>query len=219
MDASPTSPNPSSAHVLVDSGALTIGIIGSLIAAVATICAVLALASGSIVLAIILLLVAGVAGLFGWLGLREHLRWEPTELHFDEWPLALGSTNTARVRRRSKRPLADATVPLKILLTCAEEARYTVGTDTHTATAEVVNHSSTAEATLDDGVLTASFDVTIPVDAGGPTLDLSNNKVRWYVEFESVDGNLLSSRKHTLLVAARLDRSVHGIQDAPEGSS
>lgn len=100
------------AHVIVDSGALTIGVIGAGIAVLSAIGFIASLISGSFVLAIFLGLLALVAGLFGWLGLRQHLRWEPAELHFDEWPLTLGSTNQVRLLRRSKRPLADTTLSI-----------------------------------------------------------------------------------------------------------
>lgn len=217
MTADRDTPTSPPAHVLVDSGALTFGIVTSIVSALATVGFVLSVANGSIILAIILLPIAGIAGVFGWWGFREHLRWEPTELHFDEWPLALGSVNTVRLRRRAKRPIADVAVPISVALTCTEEARYSIGTDTYTASEKVVDRTSPAEGTLAAGLLTSVFEVAIPVDAGAPTLDLSNNKIQWELEVKSAESNLLSVSQHTLLVAARLDRRVHGIQDAPEG--
>ena len=65
---------------------------------------------------------------------------------------------------------------------CEEWVEYTVGTDTRTDTHDVVKlRSSSPSQLIADGV-EAVLTVAIPADAGGPTVDLDHNKVRWRLD-------------------------------------
>lgn len=141
-----------------------------------------------------LMVVAAVA-LVGWAvlvrqrGLVERIvGWSHPTLEISPWPLDLGTEATVVYRRRPRRSsvLSGAARPPKVTgaLVCTEWVRYTVGTDTRTATDVVVRSESVEPGQVAGPELMAVFRVTVPVDAGGPTLRLGNNRVTWTLEHE-----------------------------------
>jgi hypothetical protein len=91
-------------------------------------------------------------------------------------------------------------------LVCQEWVRYTVGTTTRTDTDDVVRlRASTPGRVVPDGV-EAVFELTIPVDIGGPTLQLDNNRVGWWLETRL--GDPFGRR-----TAAKVDLVVPGVVD------
>jgi len=112
--------------------------------------------------------------------------WSHPTLEITPWPLPLGSPAVAIYRRT---PVKANTVnvlagapDLEAELVCEEWVQYTVGTSTHTETDEVVRlRASTPGQIIGDGI-EAVFQLTVPVDMGGPTLSLRNNRVTWTLE-------------------------------------
>ena len=112
--------------------------------------------------------------------------WTNPTIEFTPWPPQLGRTMTvvyrrgaisAGARRRLRQPLQ-----LEAELVCEEWVEYTVGTDTRTETADVVTRRLTAPTTPTADGVEATLTVTIPADAGGPTIELDHNRIRWRLD-------------------------------------
>ncbi len=112
--------------------------------------------------------------------------WANPTVEFSPWPPRLGRTMTAVYRRRAISPRArrrlQTSVGVEAELVCEEWVQYTVGTDTRTETHDVVKRRSAVAATPVSDGLHAVLDVTIPSDAGGPTLELDHNRIRWRLD-------------------------------------
>ncbi len=112
--------------------------------------------------------------------------WANPTVEFSPWPPQLGRTMTAVYRRQAISPRARSRlhgqVRVDAELVCEEWVQYTVGTDTRTDTDDVVKRRFTAAAAPAPDGVEAVFALAIPCDAGGPTVDLDHNKVRWRLD-------------------------------------
>ena len=105
---------------------------------------------------------------------------------------------------------------LNVTLRCAEWVRYTVGTDTRTDTATVFERTFRVEGTIQDNTFKGAFNLEIPVDRGGPTLELSDNKVNWTLEIELAPISTVSGDHDLdLTVSTALDRRHQRLTDSP----
>ncbi len=78
------------------------------------------------------------------------------------------------------RDLPDAM--LELTLICEERATYAKGTTTATDTHQAVASRKTAKGCGTPRGFEVETRVSIPIDAGGPTLDLDRNEICWYIE-------------------------------------
>lgn len=136
--------------------------------------------------------------------------WANPTVEFTPWPPRLGRTMTARYRRRaiSPRTRRRLSMPVQVEaeLVCEEWVEYTVGTDTRTDTHDVVKLRSAVAATPSADGIEAALVVTIPSDAGGPTIELDHNRIRWRLDTRF--GHPLGKR-----TATRVDLTVEPVLD------
>ncbi len=136
--------------------------------------------------------------------------WENATIEFTPWPPQLGRTMTAVYRRRSvsarARNKLTGQVDVETELECEEWVRYTVGTDTRTETHDLVEIHTTAPATATADGIEAVFAVRIPADAGGPSMELDHNRIRWELKMRL--GHPFGKR-----TAAKIDLPVHPVLD------
>lgn len=162
------------------------------------------------------LLALAVLGLLSKDALQAALRWHPPQIEVASTAYPLGAAPTIIYRRKPKRPTDVSDCAVVCRLYCQERVVYTRGTDTTTETNDVfeaVTHG-TGEGTADG--LVAPIDIQISAHAGGPSLELSHNQVRWFVEIR-VRGARLPKDSHTfaLQVAPQLDANHRvGVQDS-----
>lgn len=118
---------------------------------------------------------------------NTHRRMDPGELQVATPALLLSTTVPARFQRRVKRGSRDVRT-LQARMVLREWVRYTVGTDTRTATQDVVDHPVPIRWEPDPLGIVGYLDVAIP--AYPPAFEASNNKVRWLliVEVALADG-------------------------------
>ncbi len=136
----------------------------------------------------------------------EFRRWHTPEFHIDRWPLELGGQSTIVYRLRPKQQPSLQPAPVELAIECAEEVRYTVGTDTRTDRATVYRHEATATGEVTASGFEATFRLAIPLDAGAPTLDLGSNDITWRIEAEiRGKGYPKNTRRARLLVVPTLD--------------
>lgn len=179
---------------------------------------ILAVSGGSTVFTVIMTLVGLVFVAVFVASAMELQKWGPTEVHFAQWPLQLGSTTPARVVRVAKRAVPNASIETEFDIECEEWVRYTVGTDTRTDERTVYERESTVTGELVNNRFEAIVDIHIPANVGAPTIDLANNKVKWTLEIEIGEVSTISkTADFDLIVAAELDPSLHNIQDTPRG--
>ncbi|MFH5803580.1 hypothetical protein [Alienimonas sp. DA493] len=136
-----------------------------------------------------LVIVPGAAAALGLLGYGLMVRWavHPAEAAVFPWPLRPGSAGEVRFAQRLKKGLALR--ELRAELKCVERARYRVGTDTRTDTAD--RHVVTlppVDLSPEGGAfeparqaVTAVWEIAIPEDAP-PSLDSANNDVDWTLD-------------------------------------
>ncbi|MDH3300495.1 MAG: hypothetical protein OES24_08305 [Acidimicrobiia bacterium] len=138
--------------------------------------------------------------------------WKNPTVEFTPWPPRLGRTMTALYRRQaiSPRTRRRLQTPLRVetALICEEWVEYTVGTDTRTETHDVVKRHAAAVAvpSVDGTGLEAVLTLTIPSDAGGPTIELDHNRIRWRLDTRL--GHPFGKR-----TAARIDLRVEPVLD------
>ncbi len=180
---------------------------------------ILAVSGGSTVFTVILSLVGIVFAAVLISSARELQKWGPTEVHFSQWPLQLGSTTPARVVRVAKRAVPNSSFDAEVELECEEWVRYTVGTDTRTDERTVYEHESNVAGELVNNRFEAVINIHIPANVGAPTIDLPNNKVKWTLEIDvdKLSPAISGSADFDLVVAAELDPLLRNIQDSPRG--
>lgn len=114
------------------------------------------------------------------IGVRRMLRWHPPELIMAASTLAIGETVTATYRLAARRPRDLAACDLTYTLRCTEftnngrsgERRRQDRRTVHEVTATTRSERSTE-------AIEAPLRIAVPVDAGGPTLELPGNRVWW----------------------------------------
>lgn len=149
-------------------------------------------------------------------GAAENSRWEPIDFHFSEWELGPGFTPTVTVHRRSKKSVPDVpNILSKLTLTCIEEIRYRQGTQTKTQR-DKISFDFPLTGSISGNAFVGRSQMQVPVDHGGPTLDLSNNKVYWELSldisgFSTVGGDV----EVGIFVAPILGRDFVKFVDAP----
>ena len=148
--------------------------------------------------------------------LLAHLRWHPPQLEVSSVPYELGATPMVTYRRKPKRPTDVSECAVECRLYCQEQVTYSNGSDTTTDSNTVFEDTTlaTGEGTADG--LVAVVELHLPVHAGAPSLELSNNQVLWFVEV-GVRGPRLPSDSHSfaISVAPRLDPRLRGrVQDS-----
>lgn len=135
----------------------------------------------------IVLLVA-VGFVWGAVGsLRIASRLDPGVLDVPHRTFYMGSEVPCRFRRLVKRGTPQVR-SAEVRLVLREWVRYTVGTDTRTATEEV--QVIPLPATPTTGGREVLIDLVLPIPVGAPTFEASNNTVRWCLEvdLEFADG-------------------------------
>ena len=112
--------------------------------------------------------------------------WANPQIELSPWPARLGTTVTVTYRRR---PIARratkqmASAPgLESALVCREWVQYTDGTDTRTETRDVSRTLAVEPSRATEAGIEAVCRLTIPVDAGAPSMDLRHNKIEWRLE-------------------------------------
>jgi hypothetical protein len=133
-------------------------------------------------------------------------RWKAATLTLPIGPHPLGSQLDITYRRlpRSTRDLPEANVQITIV--CEERATYRRGTETHTDVRRVVEKELGAIGRGTVRGLEATTTITVPVKSGGPTVRLSNNEVRWYLDIVMIGPGLPNDRQRfPFVVAPTLD--------------
>ena len=189
----------------------------SIVGAVGAVFTVIGVAGGPGFFTILGLVMLAAVAVGFWLMQRESSAWHDAEIYFDEWPLHLGGSNRIAVVRASKKPFPDAArFDLNAVLTCTEWVEWQVGTDTRTERAKVVEIPLTIPGSVQTNTFVGKFDLEIPVDEGGPTLDLKHNKVSWELDIDLEPLSTFSFHKDiALTVFAALDPSQAQYVDAP----
>ncbi|QDT15907.1 hypothetical protein [Alienimonas californiensis] len=133
-----------------------------------------------------LILVPGGAAFLALLGYGLMVRWavHPGEAAISPWPLRPGDVGEVRFAQRLKKGLALR--ELRAELKCVESARYRVGTNTRTETADRYALALPPIDLSPEGgafeparqAVTAVWEIALPADAP-PSLDTSNNDVNW----------------------------------------
>ncbi|QDT63924.1 hypothetical protein [Calycomorphotria hydatis] len=109
---------------------------------------------------------------------------QPGRLYFDHWPAYRGEEVIARYERELKAQVLVR--ELQASFYCEESATYTVGTDTHTVKEKA--HEQTFDPVAVDPSATTiqhEFALQIPFE-GFPSLDVSNNKIRWVFQVKLI---------------------------------
>lgn len=122
-----------------------------------------------------------------WKIWRQTAAWDQGYVILDRWPLHLGETATGWFHRTA---LADNSMADRVnaRLVLRESATYRVGTDTRTATEDVMSVPLATQFDTRDGLEGSAFTFTIP-RAGPSTIELRWNLVEWLLVFDvSEDG-------------------------------
>ncbi|MEO0530256.1 MAG: DUF3592 domain-containing protein [Planctomycetota bacterium] len=142
-----------------------------------------------------------------WRDARETGSGGVTRVEIDRHPLTSGESATATVMQFGPVRLRSLTV----WLVCEEIATYRQGTDTRTATVEVVRrqllNERRVEVAADEPL---QFDLQVRTPTAGPHSFISaNNEVRWLLEVEAVPvGRESAAQRFPLCVhPPKLDRS------------
>lgn len=176
----------------------------------------LAILTGFVPALLIGVVALAIVGMLNKEALLAHMRWHPPQLEISASPYDLGASPSVTYRRKPKRPTDVSDCTIECRLYCQERVTYTSGSDTTTDSKTVFEDTrlATGEGTA-DGVI-AVVDLHLPVHAGGPSIELPSNQVRWFVEVR-VRGPRLPADSHSfaISVAPRLDRSLWGaVQDS-----
>lgn len=208
-----------SAHLLSDDSGKTMFGCAGIALPILAVLLFTAVVNDSIVFTIVLsLLVMLVLGAFIWAAI-EVRKWGPLDVHFEQWPLELGSTTQARVIRRAKSAVPNASFDIESEVECSEWVRYTVGTDTRTDERTVYKDSTKSPGQLSANTFEALIHVHIPADAGAPTIELNDNRVKWELAIDVSELSTLSNKtKFNLVVGPVLARTQRNIQDSPPGA-
>ncbi|MFV0523481.1 MAG: hypothetical protein ACK5RL_03170 [Acidimicrobiales bacterium] len=113
------------------------------------------------------------------LAARRAAAWERGQIDLPAAPLLLGTTTEIPFRIRSKRRAVAPGFAATALLSCWEKATSYGGTDSYTATEAVHEACMPILVRPTDHGVEAMIRLTIPVDEGGPTLDLTSNEIDW----------------------------------------
>lgn len=149
-------------------------------------------------------------------GAREYRTWHDLEFVVPEWPLSLGTEISAELVQQAKVAVPDRQFPITGLVVCHEKVRYQVGTDTRTEKRIASSTPFTADGAVLGGVFRAIVPLRIPLDEGGPTIDLEHNEITWRVELDLEElSRLSSSQSFELEVAPHLHGQSGRIQDSP----
>lgn len=159
------------------------------------------------------IVMAAFGGLFVLVGLgittafvksvRVARAWGDPLVVIDRWPVRLGEEATAWFHRTAHRDgsMAD-TVAARLVL--RESATYRVGTDTRTATEDVVTVPLATEWRERNGTSGVHFTFRIP-DEGPPTIELPRNVVEWLLVFDTTEaGAPATSALFPIRVAAEV---------------
>lgn len=142
--------------------------------------------------------------------------WQSASLEIPNRQILLGDDIAAVFRRSSRRKRKIAEFSVQGTLVCEEEVKYRQGTDTRTDrhrpfqrtfVAHLVDSPTqdTIGGHTPPAMLTATLALKVPDDAGGPTLELPNNRVRWYLEVNTAGpGAPNDVQRFTLVVTPRL---------------
>lgn len=194
------------------------GIVGGLIGGVCLGVLAVGVTSG---LPTFLIILAGIgAGLGMFSAVRaaaESRSWDPLVVHFGQSHWALGSASNVTIERRCRKVIPDvAQQRLNVKLRCDEWVRYTVGTETEVEHETVFEQFIDVDGSIQANTFRGTFDVEIPVDRGGPTLDLRNNKVKWTLAVELEPISTFSKEQDIEFdVSTVLDRRRQRFVDAP----
>lgn len=209
---------PPGGHREVDDSASTFSFIGIAAAIILAFLMFLARSNG-IVMAILGLFFIGALAVAAW-SIREMRRWNPIEVVFSEWPLTLGSSQQLHVHRVAKTSVPDGTIAITGELTCTEKAIYKVGTETRTDTATPALLPVSGMGPLTQGRFDGTIELTVPLDRGAPTMDLTHNEITWELKLELTNPNGADKRmSFRIPVVAELARPHQNIQDAPPEAS
>lgn len=164
----------------------------------------------------ILLLSATLACAF-WLIPRAlaFFKWHPAELVIRANAFTLGATQTVTYRRRPRKISDIAETQVQLTLECVETARYRVGTDTRTETATVFQQAFHSSGRGTPNGFEAPIPVHVPSNVGGPTLQLSNNRVEWRMKVQPDPAGKLPTQNATFPLVVGPVLAKPEIQDAP----
>ncbi|HUG83008.1 MAG TPA: hypothetical protein VMM13_00505 [Euzebya sp.] len=131
----------------------------------------------------VMTLIGGVLMIPAVKAFRIHRRMDPGVLQVPRATFLLSSTVPAQFQRRIKRGSREVR-SLTARMVLREWVRYTVGTDTRTATHDLVQHPVPIRWVPHPQGVAGELDLQFPVYP--PTFEASNNKVRWLLIVEVV---------------------------------
>lgn len=136
--------------------------------------------------AIVITLLAG-AGLAAFASetIQGWLKWHQPVVEIASKPYNLGEEAIVVYRRKPRRVTDISPSDITCEIVCEEEVHYRQGTDNEQMTRTVYSNkvSATGEGSYEGFVGEIRF--TIPTHAGGPTLDMPNNKIKWHLEIRA----------------------------------
>ena len=174
-----------------------------------------ALVTGAAVAVVLGIVALAVAFLVMQDSIRAAVGWHRPQLQVASQPYALGSVAVVTYHRRPRRvtDVADFAVECEVI--CQEAATYTNGSDTTTDTRDVYRQQCNGHGEGTATGLLAEVEVPISAYLGAPTMNLPDNRIRWFVEIQ-VRGQRLpkDTHKFEIHVVPVLDPSLrHPVQD------
>jgi hypothetical protein len=148
---------------------------------VVVVAVILTVLLGPLIVIPVLVAAAVVAGAVFHRSLAAAIRWHRPELVLPAGPVALGARPEVVYRRRPRAVRDLPTAEVHLTLVCEEVVTYRRGTDSVTETESVVEHRFGATGEGTPRGFEARVEVPIPHEAGGPTMDLGNNEIRWFL--------------------------------------
>ncbi|MEM7096251.1 MAG: hypothetical protein AAF567_24810 [Actinomycetota bacterium] len=127
-----------------------------------------------------------LASPWAWPRLRLQWMWRTPRLQVASTPFHLGEEVAFTYVRASRKPLDVGAAILRCTITCTENVQWETGSgknrQTHSDSQTVykADHTALVAATMEG--LEARGTFTIPIEAGGPSLRLSDNQIVWEIE-------------------------------------
>lgn len=211
--SSPTPYDPNSV-TLTDSKAKAIPIFSGLWVAI-VLAGTALLVAGSFFWSMAFLLVGGGSAFWLIPNALAFFKWHPAELVIPANAFTLGATQTVTYRRRPRKISDIAETQVQLTLECVETARYRVGTDTRTETATVFQQAFHSSGRGTPNGFEAPIPVHVPSNVGGPTLQLSNNRVEWRMKVQPDPAGKLPTQNATFPLVVGPVLAKPEIQDAP----
>lgn len=185
----------SSRQVVLTSSALNVGR-GMLVAwpAVLAVGVVIALVVGSVIPALVAIVIFAALGTLAWPRVTQQWLWGRPTLRLTTATPGLGERVGFVYERDSRRVVDVPDGELSLVLVCEEEIEWTEGSGdnarTKTDSQQVARIEVRCAVEPTTTGLRAEGSVVIPTNDGGPSLDLPHHRVEWWIESHLVGGSL-----------------------------